>query len=56
MLPMPPGSYVHDTDDNFRITGQARSSFHLSVLESVYIKTKKPVLHKQKEFVFLLGL
>ena len=27
------------TDDNFRIIGQARSSFHLSVLESVYIKT-----------------
>ena len=28
------------TDDNFRIIGQARSSFHLSVLESVYIKTQ----------------
>ena len=27
------------TDDNFRIIGQARSPFHLSVLESVYIKT-----------------
>ena len=27
------------TDDNFRIIEQARSSFHLSVLESVYIKT-----------------
>ena len=25
------------TDDNFRIIGQARSSFHLDVLESVYI-------------------
>ena len=25
------------TDDNFRIIGQARSYFHLSVLESVYI-------------------
>ena len=25
------------TDDNFRIIGQARSSFHLRVLESVYI-------------------
>ena len=30
------------TDDNFRIIGQARSSFHLSVLESVYIKTQNP--------------
>ena len=27
------------TDDNFRIIGQARLSFHLGVLESVYIKT-----------------
>ena len=44
------------TDDNFRIIGQARSSFHLSVLESVYIKTQNPVLCKQKEFVFSLGL
>ena len=44
------------TDDNFRIIGQARSSFHLGVLESVYIKTQNPVLYKQKEFVFSLGL
>ena len=28
------------TDDNFRIIGQAGSSFHLSVLESFYIKTQ----------------
>ena len=41
-----------NTDDNFRIIGQARSSFHLGVLESVYIKTQNPVLCKQKEFVF----
>ena len=32
------------SDDNFRIIGQARSSFHLSVLESIYIKTEKPSL------------
>ena len=44
------------TDDNFRIIGQARSSFHLGVLESVYIKTQNPVLCKQKEFIFSLGL
>ena len=30
------------TDDNFRIIGQAKSSFHLGVLESAYIETKKP--------------
>ena len=44
------------TDDNFGIIGQARSSFHLSVLESVYIKTQNPVLCRQKEFAFSLGL
>ena len=44
------------TDDNFRTIGQARSSFHLSVLESVYIKTQNPVLCRQEEFVFSLGL
>ena len=33
-----------------------RSSFHLSVLESVYIKTQNPVLCRQKEFVFSMGL
>ena len=32
------------TDDNFRIIGQGRSSFHLSVLESAYIKTQKSSL------------
>ena len=44
------------TDNNFGIIGQARSSFHLGVWESVYIKTQNPVLCKQKEFVFSLGL
>ena len=43
-------------DGNFRIIGQARLSFHSSVLESVYIKTQNPVLFRQKEFVFSLGL
>ena len=44
------------TDDNFHIIGQARLSFYLSVLESVYNKTQNPVLWNQKEFVFSLGL
>ena len=42
------------TDDNFRIIGQARSSFHLGVLESVYIKTQNPVVCKQKSSFFHL--
>ena len=44
------------TDDNFRIIGQARSSFHLRILESVYIKTQNPVLCKHKDFIFSLGI
>ena len=40
------------TDDNFRIIGQARSSFHLGVLESVYIKTQNPVLCRQRVCIF----
>ena len=44
------------TDDNFRIIGQARSSFHLGVLESVYIKTQNPVLCRQNEFAFSLKI
>ena len=43
------------TDYNFQIIGQARSSFHFSVLESVYIKTQNPVSCKQKDFFFSLG-
>ena len=44
------------TNDNFRIIGQARSSFHLGILESVYIKTQNPALCRQKEFAFSLKL
>ena len=44
------------TDDNFRIIRQARSSFHLNVLESVYIKTQSPVLCKQKDFIVSIGI
>ena len=44
------------TNDNFQIIGQAKASFHLGVLESVYIKTQNPVLFRQKEFVFSLKL
>ena len=42
--------------DMFRIIGKARSSFHLAVLESIYISTKKPLLCRQKEFLLTLGL
>ena len=43
-------------DDMFQIIGRARSSFHLAILGSIYIQTKKPPLCRQKEFVSLLEL
>ena len=43
------------TDDKFLIIEQARSSFELSVLESVYIRIQRQVLCNQKQFIFSLG-
>ena len=42
-------------DDMFRIIGRARSSFHLAVLESIYMQTKKPPLSKQRSPHFSLN-
>ena len=36
----------------FSILATARSSFHLNLLETAYIKTRRPVLCRQKEFVY----
>ena len=51
-------SYFQHTKSTFRPTrnGQARSSFRQGGLKSVYIKTQKPVLCRQREFLFSLGL
>ncbi len=40
----------------FQIFGRTRSTFHLGILESVYIKTRDPLLSRQREFVLALGL
>ena len=40
----------------FSILAAARSSFHLNLLETAYIKTPLPVLCRQKEFVYTLKL
>ena len=37
-------------DKRFKILAVARNSFHLCLLEATFIKTKHPVLCKQKEF------
>ena len=34
----------------------ARSSFHLNLLWAAYIKTRRPVLCRQKEFAYILKL
>ena len=39
-------------DEKFTILSFGRSSFHLSALEAVYIKSCKPNLCHQKEFVY----
>ena len=40
----------------FSILAAARSSFHLNLLEVAYIKIRRPVLCRQKEFVYTLKL
>ena len=42
----------HYKDDQFFILSKARSDFHLSVLESIFITLRKPNLCRQKEFVY----
>ena len=38
----------------FSILAAASSSFHFNLLEAAYIKTRRPVLCRQKEFVYTL--
>ena len=48
---------AHEYNDNkFSILARGRTSFHLSTLEATYIKTSKPNLCKQKEFVYVLKI
>ena len=46
----------HYHQDRFRILARGRSFFHLSVLESIFIKTSNPDLCRQKEFVYSLKI
>ena len=43
----------HD-NKRFSILATARSFFHLNLLEAAYLKTQRPVLCRQKEFVYTL--
>ena len=42
----------HYKDNQFFILSKARSDFHLSVLESIFITLQKPNLCRRKEFVY----
>ena len=46
----------HYHQDRFRILARGRSSSHLSVLESIFIKTSNPDFCRQKEFVYSLKI
>ena len=46
-------SFAHD---RFSILAKARSSFHLQILEALYIRKLSPVLCKQKELIYSLKL
>ena len=46
-----PESATQYSNDQFSILAKARSMFPLSVLEATYIKIRKPILCRQKEFV-----
>ena len=43
---------AREYNNKFSILAHGRTSFHLSTLEATYIKTSKPNLCKQKEFVY----
>ena len=44
------------SNNQFFILAEARSMFHLSVLEATYIKISKPILCRQKELVYSLQI
>ena len=46
----------HFNNAQFSILARARSSFHLSVLEAIYINSLQPILCRQKEFVSSLQI
>ena len=44
------------SNNQFSILAKARSMFYLSVLKDTYIKMSKPILCRQKEFVYSLQI
>ena len=44
------------SDNKFSILTRGHTSFHVSIFEATYIKTSKPNLCKQKEFMYALKI
>ena len=51
-----PGCASHYHIEQFSILAKARTIFHLGTLEATFIKTPKPILCRQKEFVYSLQI
>ena len=55
LLENPSCAQLYD-DSDFCILSQSRSSYHLNVLEAIYINSVKPELCRQKRFVYYCKL
>ena len=44
------------SNDQFSVLAKAKSMFHVSVLETTYIKISRSILCRQKKFVYLLQI
>ena len=51
-----PDCASHYHIDQFSVLAKARTIFHLGALEATFIKTLKPILCRQKEFVYSLQI
>ena len=51
-----PACVPTNAQERFRILARARSSYHLDILEAMYIRSLEPSLCAQKEFVKSLTL
>ena len=51
-----PECATQSSNDQFSILAKTRSIFHFSVLKATYIKIRKPILCRQKKFVYSLQI
>ena len=51
-----PDCTAHYHDQQFSVLAKARTQFHLTALEAIFIKTQQLILCRQKEFVYSLQI